>query len=207
MPSLRKKTAPPAEPEPVLVKPGGKGRATPSRKEAEAARRGRPASRSGASRSGDPKEARRQAKDERRVKAQAYREAMVSGDVSRLPPRERAPERVLARDVVDRRRNFGPVFLFLLVLNFASSIVQNVDVRIILTYLLMAGLLAFVLDALLLSRSVTAAVQEKHPNSKTAVKLYSVQRSLLPGRFRMPRSRVETAGWLPASVRSAFRRR
>lgn len=203
MPSLRKKTPPPAEPEPVVVvKPGGKGRATPSRREAEAARRGRPAARSS-----DPKEARRQARDERRAKSQSYREAMMSGDVSRLPPRERAPERVVARDTVDRRRNFGPVFLFLLVLNFASSVVRSVDVRIFLTYLLMVGLLVFVLDGLLLSRTVSAAVQEKHPNSRVPVKLYSVQRALLPGRFRMPRPRVEVAGWLPAGVRSAFRRR
>lgn len=199
---LRKKTpAPSTEPEkPVIVKPGGKGRATPSRKEAEAARRNRPTTRSG-----DPKVAKQQARDERRQKSQVYREAMLSGDVSRLPPRERAPERVMARDLVDRRRNFGPVFLLLLIVNFASS-VAPVQVRIVFTYLLMLGLVAFVLDSLLLSRTVAAAVRERYPDSRTAVKVYSVQRALLPGRFRMPRPRVEVAGWLPASVRALGRR-
>ena len=198
---LRKKTSAPAEPEkPVIVKPGGKGRATPSRKEAEAARRNRPAARSG-----DAKQARQQARDERRQKSQAYREAMLSGDVSRLPPRERAPERVLARDIVDRRRNLGPVFLLLLILNFASSL-ASVQIRILFTYLLMLGLLAFVLDSVLLSRRVTNAVRERYPDSRTPVKVYSIQRALLPGRFRMPRPRVEVAGWSPASIRSLGRR-
>jgi hypothetical protein len=200
---LRKKTpaAPPEPEKPVLVKPGGKGRATPSRKEAEAARRNRPASRSG-----DPKVAKQQAREERRQKSQAYREAMLSGDVSRLPPRERAPERVLARDIVDRRRNFGPVFLFLLLLNLVGGFSRSLEVRAALTYLLMLGLLVFIADSVLLIRKVTAAVAERHAGSRVPVKAYSVQRALLPGRFRMPRSRVEVAGWLPKSIRSLGRR-
>ena len=201
--SLRKKTPPAAEPErPVIVKPGGKGRATPSRKEAEAARRGRPAARSG-----DPKEAKARAREERREKSQSYRDAMMSGDVSRLPPRERAPERVIARDVVDARRNFGPVFLFLLLVNFASSIVPSVGVRIVATYLLMLALVLFVLDSVLLTRTVSAAVQERHPGTAVKVKVYAIQRALLPGRFRMPRPRRPVAGWLPESVRALTRRR
>jgi hypothetical protein len=203
MPSLRKKTPPPAEPEkPVLVKPGGKGRATPSRKEAEAARRTRPANRGS-----DPKAARAAAKEERRQKAAVYREAMVSGDVSRLPPREKAPERVLAREFVDGRRNFGPVFLFLLIANFASSLLQSLEARVIFTYLLMLGLVLFVIDALFLARSIAAKVRERYPDSTVAVKVYSIQRSLLPGRFRMPRPRGMVAGWLPPAIRALGRRR
>lgn len=203
---LRKRTSTPPAPEPepvVLVKPGGKGRATPSRKEAVAARKSRPAT----AKSGDPKEAKRLAREERRRKSQTYREAMLSGDVSRLPPRERAPERVLARDVVDGRRNFGPVFLFLLLANFASSVVQSVGIRVLFTYLLMLALILFVLDAVILARAVGAAVQKKYPGSKVPVKVYAIQRALLPGRFRMPRPRVEVAGWLPVAVRRAISRR
>lgn len=204
MPSLRKKTPPPpAEPEkPVIVKPGGKGRATPSRKDAEAARRNRPASSAS-----DPKEAKRLARDERRRQAATYREGMISGDLNRLPPRERAPERVYAREIVDGRRNFGPVFLFLLVVNFASSVVPSTTARILFTYLLMLGLIVFVLDAVLLSRKVASAVQQRYPDGRVPVKVYSIQRALLPGRFRMPRPRGEVAGWLPASVRQIGRRR
>jgi hypothetical protein len=204
MPSLRKKTPPPAEREkPVLIKPGGKGRATPSRKQAQAARRDRPA----AGRGSDPKESKRLAREDRRRKSQTYREAMLSGDVSRLPPRERVPERVLAREIVDGRRNFGPVFLFLLLLNFASSLVQSLGIRILLTYVLMLALIVFVIDAFFLARRVSAAVQERYPGSSVPVKVYSIQRALLPGRFRMPRPRGDVVGWLPPAVRAFGRRR
>jgi hypothetical protein len=204
MPSLRKKT-PPAEPEkPVVVKPGGKGRATPSRKEAQAARRDRPATTRGG---GTTKEAKRTAREERRRQTTSYREAMMSGDVSRLPPRERAPERVLAREVVDARRNFGPVFLFLLLLNFASSVVQSVSIRLLLTYVLMLGLLVFIADAYLLTRKVAVAIAARYPDSRVKVKVYAIQRALLPGRFRMPRPRGPVAGWLPEGVRALGRRR
>jgi DUF3043 family protein len=203
MPVLRRKTSPPpAEPEPTPVKPGGKGRATPSRKEAEAARKGRPASQSG-----DSKEARRAAREERRVQAQGYREAMMAGDVSRLPPRERAPERVLARQIVDERRNVGPIFLSLLVLNFAASVIPSLILKLVCTYLLVFGLALFALDGYVLSRNVAAARDERFRNSSVPVKVYSIQRSLLPGRFRMPRPRGQVNGWLPAGFRSIFSRR
>jgi hypothetical protein len=132
---------------------------------------------------------------------------MMSGDVSRLPPRERAPERVLAREVVDGRRNFGPIFLLLLVLNFGTSVVSSVGIRLLFTYLLMLGLILFVLDAVLLARTVSLAVRKRYPQSTVPVKVYSVQRALLPGRFRMPRPRGPVAGWLPAQLRDRFRRR
>jgi hypothetical protein len=71
----------------------------------------------------------------------------------------------------------------------------------------MLGLILFVLDALLIARTVGNAVRERYPASTVPVKVYSVQRALLPGRFRMPRPRVATAGWLPEAVRAQFQRR
>jgi hypothetical protein len=199
---LRKKTPPPVEEpdRPLVVKPGGKGRATPTRKEAQAARRGRPAARSG-----DPKEARKAAREERRQKTQSYRAAMLSGDIDKLPPRERVPERVLARDTVDARRNFGPVFLCLLLLNFVSSLLRSPVLEFFFFYLLFLALVVFVIDAFLLTRKVTAVVAERYPNSRVPVKMYAVQRSILPGRFRMPRPRHPVAGWLPAALRNRGR--
>ncbi|MDQ1631094.1 MAG: hypothetical protein QOC80_1066, partial [Frankiaceae bacterium] len=170
----------------------------------EAARR---SGSTGAGAGSDTKDGKRAARDERRKQAAGYREAMMSGDVSRLPPRERVPERILARDLVDRRRNFGPIFLLLLILNFASSVVQSVGIRVLFTYLLMLGLILFVLDAVLLARTVSVAVRKRYPQSTVPVKVYSVQRALLPGRFRMPRPRGPVAGWLPAQLRDRFRRR
>src|SRR5664280_1841219 len=119
MPSLFKKPAAPVEDKPDLVKNNGKGRATPTRKAAQAARRSpsarRPATRPGA-KPGDPKAAKQAMRDARRAKAAEYRAAMNSGDVSKLPARERVPERIMARDIVDQRRNLGPVLLGVIVL-------------------------------------------------------------------------------------------
>jgi hypothetical protein len=131
---------------------------------------------------------------------------MLSGDVDRLPPRERVPERILAREKVDARRNFGPVFLVLLLLNFASSLLPSVGIRILLTYVLMLALVLFVIDSFLLTRTVSAAVQKRYPSSRVPVKLYSIQRAILPGRFRMPRPRSPVAGYLPVEFRNRFRR-
>ena len=200
---LRKKTPPSAEgPEKVvIVKAGGKGRATPKRKEAVAARRDRPTARSS-----DPKEARRQARDDRRQKSQTYRDAMLSGDVDRLPPRERVPERVLARETVDARRNFGPIFLVLLLLNFASGLVPAAGVRYLFTIVLMLALVVFVIDGVFVARAVTAAVNKRYPGSRVPVRMYAIQRAILPGRFRMPRPPKPVAGFLPDSVRARARR-
>ncbi len=71
MPSLRKKPAPPPEPE-VVEKVGGKGRATPTRKEAQSARRSGASTRRAVARSGakgnDAKAARLAMREARRAK-------------------------------------------------------------------------------------------------------------------------------------------
>jgi hypothetical protein len=119
---------------------------------------------------------------------------MLSGDVSKLPPRERAPERVAARDVVDTRRNVGPFFLATAAVYFVGGLVPNGYVRFVATYLMLAGILAVTVDSVVLSRQVSRAVAEKYPNSAVRVRMYSVQRALLPARWRMPRPRVTRGG-------------
>ncbi|WP_131787026.1 DUF3043 domain-containing protein [Protofrankia symbiont of Coriaria ruscifolia] len=169
----------------------GKGRPTPKRSEARAARaRGGSAVTTPASR----KEARARSREERRRTTREYRTAMLSGDVNKLPPRERAPERVLARDFVDTRRNVGPFFLAAAALYFVGGIVPNTYVRLITTCLMLLGILAVVADSLVLVRRVGRRVTERYPDSHVKVRAYSVQRALLPARWRMPRPRVTRAG-------------
>lgn len=165
----------------------GKGRPTPKRSEARAAR-----TRAGTAltTAGTKKEARAQARAERRRKSQEHRAAMLSGDVAKLPERERAPERVLARDFVDSRFNIGPFFLLVAAVYFVGGVVPNAYVRLIATYLMLVGILAVVVDSIVLARQVTARVAEKYPNSRLRVRAYAAQRALLPRRWRMPRPRV-----------------
>ena len=161
----------------------GKGRPTPKRSEARAARtKVRPPANS--------KEARARRRAERRAESQRYREAMLSGDVSKLPPREQVPERVLARDFVDTRINVGPFFLIAAVIYFVGGLVPNFYVQVTATYVMLVGIIAVVVDSIVLARQVSRKVAEKYPNSRVRVRAYAVQRALLPRRWRLPRPRV-----------------
>lgn len=200
--SLRKKPAPVVlDPDP-LVKGNGKGRATPTRKEAQAARRGspagRPASRSGA-KPGDPKAARQAVREARRAKTADYRRAMSSGDTSRLPARERVPERILARDIVDQRRNLGPVLLGVILAAYFIGLAPVTGLKAVAFYLLPLSLIGIVADTIIVSRLVSRKIAEKYPNSTVKVKGYVGQRALMPARWRQPRPRpgIVIGRWLP----------
>jgi hypothetical protein len=116
---------------------------------------------------------------------------MLSGDISKLPPRERAPERVLARDIVDSRFNIGPLFLLVAALYFIGGIIPVNYLRAVVTALMIAGILCVVVDSVFLSVLVTRRVRERYPESTARVRLYAAQRALLPRRWRLPRPRVE----------------
>jgi Protein of unknown function (DUF3043) len=165
----------------------GKGRPTPKRAAARAARP-RGAGPVGASTKG--KEGRTRIRAERRRVSQEYRAAMMSGDVSKLPERERAKERVLARDFVDTRFNVGPFFLITAAIYFVGGLMPVWYVRLAAVWLMVLGIVAVVVDSAVLARQVTRRVAEKYPDSRVRVRAYSVQRALLPRRWRMPRPRV-----------------
>jgi hypothetical protein len=200
--SLRKKQpAPTAEPEPV-VKNNGKGRPTPTRKEAQA-RRGSPAARRAATRPGskpgDPKAARQQTRDARRARSAEYRAAMASGDVSRLPAKERVPERIMARDIVDERRNLGPLLLGMIVVSYFLGFAPVVALKAIAFYALLLSFAGIVLDSIYVGRLVTRKVKEKYPNTAVRLRGYVAQRALFPARWRQPRPRpgIPVGRWLP----------
>jgi hypothetical protein len=204
MPSLFKKPAPPvvdldAEP----IRPNAKGRATPTRKEAEAARKGSPtrrgSSRVSSAKPGDPKAAKAAMRDARRAKAAEYRAAMNSGDIKKLPARERVPERILARDIVDERRNFGPLFLLVVVFAYFLGLAPTTGLKQVAFYLLPLCLIGIVADSIYIGRRVTAEVHDRYPNSTVKLKGYVAQRALMPARWRQPRPRPEVVvgRWFP----------
>lgn len=109
---LFKKREEPADPQAALtapVKPGGKGRATPKRKEAEA-RRLHPVV------PADRKAARREARALRDEAWQRQRQAMITGDERYLPARDKGPIKRYIRDYVDARYSVGELFLPLSIL-------------------------------------------------------------------------------------------
>jgi Protein of unknown function (DUF3043) len=204
MPSLFKKPAPPVvDLDEDSIRPNAKGRPTPTRKEAPAARRSTPtrrgSSRPSTAKPGDPKAAKAAMRETRRLKAAEYRAAMNSGDIKRLPARERVPERIMARNIVDQRRNFGPLLLGLLVIAYLLGLAPGDALKKAAFYLLGLCLIGIIADCIYIGRMVTREVHERYPNSTVRLKGYVAQRALMPARWRQPRPSpdIVVGRWIP----------
>ncbi|MEV7396046.1 DUF3043 domain-containing protein [Aeromicrobium sp. NPDC092404] len=160
----------------------GKGRRTPTRKEAEAARKKQmkvPLTRK------EQAKRERAAREEIRLK---QREALKTGDEKYLPARERGPVRKFCRDYVDRRWNFGEFLLPLLVV-----ILIAVYVAPVLTSLLWAvTLAAFAIDELFLIRGLKRELKKRFaPEDVRGTTSYTFFRSTQLRRLRLPKPQVK----------------
>jgi DUF3043 family protein len=165
----------------------GKGRPTPKRKDAQRRTAEPPPS--------DRKEAARRLRQKQQKERAEARQRMMAGDEKYLPPRDRGPERAVARDVVDSRRNVGGYFLIAaLVILIGTSSGMPPVVQFAAQFLWYALALAFIADCIVLSRRVRKTIKAKQP--KTTVRfggiyLYAVMRSITFRRLRMPSPRVK----------------
>jgi hypothetical protein len=188
---------PAADPDDVgpRVRNVGKGRPTPSRREAEGRKRG-PAP--------PPPRTQREAlrrmrgsKEERRNAAAARRERMLAGDEKYLLPRDRGPVKAYVRDVVDSRRHLAGAFmplalLVIVVILVLSPIVQPI-VQQYVSLVSMAMLLAIIVEGVLLGRTVTRRVRDRFPHaseSGTSLGFYAMTRATQLRRLRVPKPRV-----------------
>ncbi len=158
------------------ARPAGKGHATPSRKEAEAARR------------------------ERLNPTLSPREAKARDRQSRAADRRRAyevydttPQRLLIRDVVDSRFNLGEIFmpliLVFLVLTLFPGMIQFLEW---VMYLMWAFLATLFLDTYLMWRRFKQLAAERIPNApKKGLLFYGFNRQLSFRRWRQPPPRVK----------------
>jgi hypothetical protein len=157
-----------------------KDRPTPSRREAEAARRQR------VNRTLTPKEARRlgsQQNREQRMRAENAREA--------------APEKALMRDFVDSRRSHGefllPSLVVILALSFLTVVYPTVSA--VTTVLMYAFILAVLVDSYLMWRRFRKVLAQRMPGAPTrGLMLYGVNRAIQIRRFRLPAPRVKRGG-------------
>lgn len=165
----------------------GKGRPTPKRKDAQRRAAEPPPS--------DRKEAARRLRDKQRRERTEARQRMMAGDEKYLPPRDRGPERALARDAVDSRRNIGSYFLIAaLVILLGTSQGMPPIVQYGAQFLWYALALAFIVDCVVLSRRVRKMIKTKYPKTTVrlgSIYLYAVMRSITFRRLRMPSPRVK----------------
>jgi hypothetical protein len=172
-----KPTAEPAPPQAPGGGPAKKDRPTPSRREAEAARRQRVIT------TLTPKEARKLSSQQNR----AQRMKAVSA-------REAAPEKALMRDYVDARFSLGefllPSLVVILALSFLGAAVPSITA--FSTLLMYAFILLVLFDAWRMWRGFKQVLAKRQPNASTrGLMMYGVNRMIQIRRFRMPAPRLK----------------
>jgi Flp pilus assembly protein TadB len=168
----------------------GKGRATPSRKEAEAARKQRlktPTSRK------DQAKREREMRDSMRTR---QREALKTGEEKFLPARERGPVRRFARDYVDRRRNVAEFLLIFLVVvlvfGFFASATGQPWAAYIATLAYPLIIVLVIVDEFLLLRGLRRELKARFsPDETGGTSGYAILRTMQLRRMRLPKPQIK----------------
>ena len=177
------------------VKEGGKGRPTPTRREAEQRNRrpvvGAPPPPRGATRAERKvqRAARTAAAREARVR---QRTALANGDERALPARDKGPVRRFVRDYVDARRNVGEFFLPVALVSILIGFMNIEGAQVVSLIVLYLMVIAIAADSFLLHRRMKRVAQAKFGDKDTSgVGTYAVMRALQLRRARMPKPQVQ----------------
>ncbi|HZG95926.1 MAG TPA: DUF3043 domain-containing protein [Mycobacteriales bacterium] len=188
---------PPAQPVEATPppKPGGKGRPTPKRSEAQGRRRTavRPPPT-------DRKEAARRMREDAKAARLRQRSAIETGAEKDYPPLHAGKERALVRDIIDARRSFAwvamPALLILIVPLWFSA--GNRELAATINLFLLVLMLAVTVDVVIAYRKVKKVLAERFPTGTrertSTLALYGISRNnQIPAR-RKPRPRVKRGG-------------
>jgi hypothetical protein len=178
------------------AKDGGKGRPTPSRKEAEAARMARvrtPRTR---------KEQQAAARATRYESSQKLREAMRTGDERYLPARDRGPVRRFTRDYVDSKFTIAELILPLLVVTMVLGYSGNNSLAWFSNAFMTLMLLAVVANLVWLRFALHRQLRQRFPDaSRKGVTYYAVVRAVQLRFLRMPKPQARIGQQLPDTYR------
>jgi hypothetical protein len=166
----------PAAPE-VRDPSGRKPGPTPSRKEAEAARRQR------VTQTYSKKESRALASRQNR-----------SDRMKALAARDNTPEKALMRDYVDARFSIGEVLLPALVLILATSFLNSIfpQAAVIGTVVMYVYVLAVLADLFFMWRGFKKVLAQRLPGTSTrGLLFYGANRAIQIRRFRIPQPRIK----------------
>ena len=184
--------------EPVSTTPNGKkGRPTPTRKAAEAARI-RPLVPK------DRKEAKRAARAARNARFDAEQRAMITGEEKYLPARDKGAARRFVRDYVDARHSFSEwilacmmvsIILLMVTRMFTNSIPLHLQAYALYgaAALMYGSFIITAIEAFFVWRKIKRVFTEAHPRedipSRTGY--YTFSRMIMPRRWRSPRPQVD----------------
>ncbi|HEY2644580.1 MAG TPA: DUF3043 domain-containing protein [Galbitalea sp.] len=161
-----------------------KGRATPTRKEQEAARK-RPLV------GGKSPEAKQLTKEQQRAARDRARVGMAAGEEKYLPARDRGPQKRFVRDFVDSRWNFGelsiPVLVIILIIGFVNPQISSYA-----TLGLWALIILIAIDCTFLVISLRRKLAAKFGADRVEkVGLYPITRSIQLRSMRLPKPQVK----------------
>lgn len=165
--------------------PAGKGRPTPSRKEAQAAK----AQPLVGGRDKAALKAQRQKQADARERA---RIGMAQGDERYLPARDKGVQRRFVRDYVDARFSVGefliPLMVVALILTFLPAEVQIISIAAVWVFLALA-----VIDAVILGWSLKRRLAQKFGADKVqpGFRWYAAMRAMQFRMLRMPKPQVK----------------
>jgi Protein of unknown function (DUF3043) len=169
-----------------VAKPGGKGRPTPKRSEAEKRNRQpitAPTNRKEAYRAVRERQARERAR---------AREGMARGDDKYLVKRDRGPVRRLARDYIDSRRTLASYFMFVMLAIVMISLLPNVWAKTLGFFGIPVMLGVVLIEGFVISRKVGKLAAERFPDeNRSGAGFYAAMRSMQMRRLRMPAPRVK----------------
>lgn len=170
------------EPEDGVI---GKGRPTPSRKQAQAAK----AQPLVGGRDKAAIKAQRQKQNEARERA---RIGMMQGDERFLTARDRGPQRRWVRDYVDARFSLGefiiPLMLIVLLVSFLPGPVQVISIMSIWAFLFLA-----IIDAVIMGMRLKTKLEAKFGADKVqpGFRWYAAMRAFQFRMLRMPKPQVK----------------
>jgi hypothetical protein len=163
-----------------------KGRPTPKRKDAEAARKISPLA------PATTKAQKAKAKEAARAARIAQREAYVRGDESALPLRDKGPVKKFARNYVDSRRSVGEYFLPIIFVVLILTLIPSKVFQLGSILIMYSVLLISVVDGFFLSRKLKKVVSEKFPGAELkGIGMYGWLRSTQMRRMRTPRPAIK----------------
>ena len=167
---------------------GGKGRATPKRRDSAVQRGPVSAPKTRKEALARQKQQAKAAKVARKTPTAAMtpaqrRAAMRSGDPAALPRRDQGPTRKLARDYVDSHRMFSNYLLMLFPLMIVSYLLPYVQYVVIFVFL------GLIIEWFLTGRRVRGLAVERNGSaqgSAMSIGFYAGSRAYLPRRWRLP---------------------
>lgn len=164
----------------------GKGRATPSRKQQEAANL-RPLV---GKKTPEARKAEKMRVREDRIKA---RTGMANGDEKYLGVRDRGPQKKFVRDFVDSKFTLGEMVMPALMLVILISAIDSYVVQLATLLTMWTLFIGVGINGWLLGRAAVKAIEAKYGASKveSGIKWYAAMRSVQMRPMRLPKPQVK----------------